>query len=607
MRPLSDHANYDSSEKRLKQSISSLLPTTYAFKTSGRLTSTRPGRLGSLLICGIIALYIITRKKADLLPRTYGRYTWAKYSSAQPRLPYYGSSGLAQHCPRNDFSCKVDNARTSFKQLQVRQSTNVDEARREYQRRYRRLPPPGFDKWFQVASDNDAVLIDEYDRIELDLTPFRKAKIGKARMKRRMANAIKADAIVGVNNDLLGFVSILNGTATYGGRRGGPMSVPVIQSLLASVIADIPDVTVLQNYFSGPRIVAAPRHGEQMEHDDSVSFTNYRRRSTWDVVSEACKYHDELTLREQYGEASSASELCNFRPSQIRGSHGFFVSQNDFFPTDTLIPLLSYAKISTMHDILVPNLCYGSEDYRQFHVHDAVAFQDKGHSFYWRGSTTGLYASQQNWRSGHRQRFVAMAQWINETSEAAKAVHYPTIGPSALSKAAKVKALEDIFEDDTVQVVSQLPGNAIDVAFMAFFNCEKWACWEMEQSLPHSGKQDPRIENQHQLLGDIDGEGMSCRFYRFLNSNSLPIKQTIYAEWHDERLKPWLHYVPLSMGMEELPGLLTWLLSTEDGQVAAKEMAMAGKEWSDRALRPIDITLYYYRLLLELASIFNDH
>ena len=46
---------------------------------------------------------------------------------------------------------------------------------------------------------------------------------------------------------------------------------------------------------------------------------------------------------------------------------------------------------------------------------------------------------------------------------------------------------------------------------------------------------------KYTLNFDIDGNGHSGRFYRLLNSRSLPLKQTVFREWHDERLEPWLH------------------------------------------------------------------
>jgi hypothetical protein len=43
----------------------------------------------------------------------------------------------------------------------------------EYQRRnHQRLPPKGFEKWWQFAVDNNVALVDEYEQISKDLEPF---------------------------------------------------------------------------------------------------------------------------------------------------------------------------------------------------------------------------------------------------------------------------------------------------------------------------------------------------------------------------------------------------------------------------------------------------
>ena len=66
----------------------------------------------------------------------------------------------------------------------ARQSQSLGEAVREYTRRYGRLPPRGFDVWWEFAQVHELVLPDEYDRINLDLAPF--FALPKDEFKRRM-------------------------------------------------------------------------------------------------------------------------------------------------------------------------------------------------------------------------------------------------------------------------------------------------------------------------------------------------------------------------------------------------------------------------------------
>jgi len=71
-----------------------------------------------------------------------------------------------------------------WEELLSRQSRTLTEAVREYNRRYGRRPPKGFDVWWQFTMEKNLVLPDEYDRINLDLAPF--FALPKEEMNRRM-------------------------------------------------------------------------------------------------------------------------------------------------------------------------------------------------------------------------------------------------------------------------------------------------------------------------------------------------------------------------------------------------------------------------------------
>jgi len=110
---------------------------------------------------------------------------------------------------------------------------------------------------------------------------------------------------------------------------------------------------------------------------------------------------------------------------------------------------------------------------------------------------------------------------------------------------------------------------------------------------------------RYTLTFDLDGNGHSGRFYRLLNSHSLPLKQTVFREWHDERLQPWQHYVPISLSVEDLPEVVRYLVIEEEGQQMAAQMAEIGREWSLRALRPVDQAIYLFPLMIELSRLQN--
>ncbi|CEQ39606.1 SPOSA6832_01136, partial [Sporobolomyces salmonicolor] len=67
-----------------------------------------------------------------------------------------------------------------------RQSQDLPSAVQEYERRYGRRPPRGFDEWFQFAKANDFVLIDEFDALDKVVTQFLAIKPSRLRERHAM-------------------------------------------------------------------------------------------------------------------------------------------------------------------------------------------------------------------------------------------------------------------------------------------------------------------------------------------------------------------------------------------------------------------------------------
>ena len=57
--------------------------------------------------------------------------------------------------------------------------------------------------------------------------------------------------------------------------------------------------------------------------------------------------------------------------------------------------------------------------------------------------------------------------------------------------------------------------------------------------------------------------------------------------------------------MDELPEIMRYMTSHEEGRRRAKELADQSRAWRERALRREDLTIYLYRLMLELARIMD--
>jgi hypothetical protein len=113
---------------------------------------------------------------------------------------------------------------------------------------------------------------------------------------------------------------------------------------------------------------------------------------------------------------------------------------------------------------------------------------------------------------------------------------------------------------------------------------------------------------EYKFLPDVDGNSFSARFRGFLRSTSLPLKSTIYAEWHDDRLTPWVHFVPFDNTFQDLFPLLDYFSDNNGpGDAAARLIAEQGQAWSEKVLRVDDMRLYVWRLLLEWARVCDEN
>jgi hypothetical protein len=103
----------------------------------------------------------------------------------------------------------------------------------------------------------------------------------------------------------------------------------------------------------------------------------------------------------------------------------------------------------------------------------------------------------------------------------------------------------------------------------------------------------------------VDGNSFSGRYRAFLMSTSLPLKSTIYPEWHDARLMPWVHFVPFDNSYMDVYGIMDYFLNGHDEE--AERIALEGQTWSSAVLRQDDMLIYTWRLLLEYARVMDDN
>src|SRR5271155_1455378 len=218
------------------------------------------------------------------------------------------------------------------------------------------------------------------------------------------------------------------------------------------------------------------------------------------------------------------SNVCN-QPS-LPYHHGFFDRPNSMQYISTLVPIFSPGKVSTFGDILFPSPWYYDQRTRLDDNRD-MDWDSKRNQMHWRGSTTSGFPANGGWGRHHRQRFVKALDNIENPVD-------------VLRKEENVW-VKDIMSPSAAQ---------------SLFDVRLTTVSDMSTPEDHEAQRQEfdiaPLEDQQDLwiwkhLLDVDGHGLSGRFYPMLKSRSLVYKCAMFREWHNEWLRPWVHYVPLGL------------------------------------------------------------
>jgi len=280
--------------------------------------------------------------------------------------------------------------------------------------------------------------------------------------------------------------------------------------------------------------------------------------------------------------ATALSDIC-YTPS-LSATYGFFDRPNAYNVVHDLFPIFSQSKISSYADILYPSPWYWYEKVAYDEAKDPD-WADKNDQLYWRGSTTGGFSRNGGWRRQHRQRFV---QKINAADQALVLEDRGAEGAPSWEP-------REVPRGDYKGIV--------DVFFSHVGQCDPGDCDAQREFFTVKGHADQQRAWRYKYLLDIDGNAFSGRFYAFLKSKSLVYKFAVFREWHYEWLRPWVHYIPLSLRGDD------WLESVRffgDGALGKKEaerMALQGRDWAGKVLRNVDLEVWFFRLLLEYVPL----
>lgn len=480
----------------------------------------------------------------------------------------------------------IHNANTHFEYLLRQQSQTYLDAHKEYRRRYGAEPPPGFEAWYEFAKSQQSPIIDDFDMIYNAVSPF--WRLSGNDVIDTMNHVQKAQDSELWLCELFGAQAKTHCSHPY--RAFDRHAQLSLDTLLKELRGVLPNAKFLVNHLDEPRVLIPPQSVRKDDHGDGrFALTNISRQPVWKTLTKYCSLQgsrdaESKNATETFGlpfviDPSSDMDLCQH--PEYNATHGLAISPTSFRLIEGVVPILSTGSLSTMSDILYPSPAYIEAEFQYLDKHD-VEWDSKKNNLYWAGSTTGGFAVDTKWRHYHRQRFVALAQ--NQGGWQHK--YLREIGGTI----SRVKS-------------SFLNRRLLDVAFTQMIQCQREQCRDQRAYFRVKPWADKNRALRSRFVFDLDGNGISGRYYKLLASKSVPLKQTLLREWHDERLVAWVHYIPVSQSMEELPEMISYLTSTEYGQKRAREIAEQGRDWFSKAFREVDRTIYMYRLLLELARL----
>ena len=501
----------------------------------------------------------------------------------------------------------VTEAKRKFEGRLRRQSQTLSQAVAEYERRYQMSPPPGFDTWFEFAKQSKSLIVDDYDTMTDCFRPF--WGLSSVEIQRRLEL---------IGNERVANFSIRNHTLTMPSDTAviGNFQ-PTIKLWIENHIDILPDIDVIMNGLAEPRVfiphdelsqllTTCPSDDAPLDLDKTVQqhpleWLDLGRNTARDVGIRACAIDSpsrgvnapSLSCDRSTGlplpfviNATLAKSWCD-QPHAFR-SHALFLSPFNLHVTSTLLPIFTHGKPSSAQDLLYPAPDYASASAQTDGAPSGLPWENRSNTFYWAGQDTGGYATPSTWRNLHRQRFVAFL--TNTANPATNLTPY---------KASRFSSFMWAPMNDTIAHISHM----LKVHFSSITLCDPSICKEENAALPVGPKDPPEELQKHKFLFDIDGMGRTERFYKLLASGGCVLKQTMHQEWHDDRLVPWVHYVPVSLGMEELPELIRWLGSTKEGEEVGRGIAERGRWWRENLGRDVDLEVAFLRGLLEYARV----
>lgn len=530
-------------------------------------------------------------------------------------------------------------ARARHNAMLSTRSLDLGTAAARYRAARGRHPPPGFDAWFGAAMGTDAVVVEHYfDRIYKDLAPYwaldpetlkKRASYWHFVVRVRDGKASSQGEV----GDLVPWLQLWTDLVNEFAEHLPDVDMPINhmdESRLVvpfDTVAELVDVEAKQRKMAEPEQVTDQFKGLKDVDDVQPKPSPYEPQwhgpgqDYWSLAVRGCGPDTPAHRVEQVQDFSRPAEFPqNYRPAyaykgfvqnwtaamdpclqpHIRQLHGTFIEPISQATSHELIPLFGGSKLPMNNEILIPGAMYlTSREFYSGGDSHGPPWARKRDGLIWRGDGSGGRLKPHTWHHFQRHRLVDMLNGTTVARVEAQSARAPTfelpprdVYPRRRIQNGQLGAWLDGFADAAFVHVCSPPDvcTFVDDSFKAV------------KGIPM------KKQYQYKFLPDVDGNSFSARFRGFLRSSSLPLKATIYAEWHDDRLVPWLHFVPLDNTFQDLYSVLDFFADGKGpGDVAARLIAERGKEWAETVLRREDMRLYVWRLLLEWARVCDEN
>ncbi|EEP81827.1 conserved hypothetical protein [Uncinocarpus reesii 1704] len=554
------------------------------------------------------------------------------------------------------ISILISNAKREHERWVTRagNSTTLKEAVAEYRRRYHQAPPPGFDAWYEYATNRSSLIIDDYDQIYEDLLPFR------ALAPKQLRDLVLLMTGDGWND--MAAVLIRNGKAEPQAeiKPTHRWMLEGISHMIEPYARYLPDMDIAFNINDECRVAIPWERLQLMKRavktriplpdEKLVKSWSENRAESWErnstadrslrrpfvdhafesiynpVGSSLCPPNskartafvwDKQTLcttciqphsLDQFLQRWKLSgDICH--QPDLAFLHGFFLSPASFKLSRDLLPVFSQSKVPGFNDILYPSSWnyVDKVKYEPSGDHPDPPYSEKEPVVFWRGTTSEGKSIHGAWKGMVRQRFIHLAN--NHSSN-----HVSVLLPTAKTGKFAYKTFKGS------QILPSLGFNTSVFIAESVARCGGNDCAAQTREFATVPRSDFQDHWKYRFLFDMDGAGFSGRFLPFLTSRSLIFRTALFRQWLDSRLTPWLHFVPQDLRLHDFYSTLAYFAGAKEIDEAGKVkkvimkphdgegewIAEEGRRWAEKAIRKEDMEIYMFRLLLEWGRLTDD-